>query len=64
MFMSYVNEHEITDIVSKLKESSACWDSIPALVAKATIQSYINHLTRLINSSFGNGLFPDELPRS
>ena len=61
MFMPYVEEHEITEIVYKLKESSAGCDSIPAFVAKATIQSYIKPLTSLINSSFENGVFPDEL---
>ena len=33
MFMPYVEEHEITEIVYKLKESSADWDSIPAFGA-------------------------------
>ena len=61
MLMPYVEEHEIIGIVYQLKESSPGWDSIPASVAKATIQSYIKPLTSLINSSFENGLFPDEL---
>ena len=60
MFMPYVEEHEITEIVYKLKESSAECDSISAFVAKATIQSYIKPLTSLINSSFENGVFPDD----
>ena len=53
--------NEIIEIVYQLKESSPGWDSIPASVEKATIQSYIKPLTSLINSSFENGLFPDEL---
>ena len=61
MFMPYVEEHEIIEIVYQLKESSPGWDSIPASVAKTTIQSYTKPLTSLINSSFENGLFPDEL---
>ena len=56
-----INENEITEIVYSLNESSADWDSIPAFVAKATIQSYIKPLTSLINSSFENGIFPGEL---
>ena len=59
--MPYVEKHEIIEIVYQLKESSPGWDSIPASVAKTTIQSYIKPLTSLINSSFENGLFPDEL---
>ena len=58
MFMPYVEEHEIIEIVY---QRSPDWDSIPASVAKATIQSYIKPLTSLINSSFENGIFPDEL---
>ena len=61
MFMPYVEEHEIIEIVHQLKESSPGWDSIPASVVKATIQSYIKPLPSLIKSSFENGLFPDEL---
>ena len=62
MFMPYVEEQEIIEIVYQLKDSSACWDLNSASVAKATIQSYIKPLTSLIiNSLFENGLFPDEL---
>ena len=61
MFMPYVEEHELTEILYKLKESSAGCDSIPAFVVKVTIQSYTQPLTSLIKSSFENGLFPDEL---
>ena len=61
MFMPYVEEHEMIEIVYQHKESSTCWDLIPASVAKATIQSYIKPLTSLINSSFKNDLFPYEL---
>ena len=59
MFMLYVEEHEITEIVYKLyfKESSAGWIQFP-FVAKATIHCYIKPLTSLINSSFENDLFP------
>ena len=61
MFMPYLEEREITEIVYKFKESSACWHSIPVLVSNATIQSYIKPLTSLINFSFENGQYPDEL---
>ena len=61
MFMPYYKEHEITEIVYTLIESSACWYSILAFVANVTIQSYIKSFTSLINSLFENGLFQDEL---
>ena len=41
VFIPYVSENEITEVIQSLKNSSA--------------------LTHLINSSFENGLFPDEL---
>ena len=44
-----------------LKNSSAGQDSILASIGKPLIQYYVKPLTRLINFSFGNGLFPDEL---
>ena len=61
MSMPSVEEHEIIEIVYQPKESTPGCDSIPASVTKATIQSYIKPLTSLINSSFENDLFPDEL---
>ena len=51
---------DITQAVNSLKNNSACWDFIPASIAKQSIQSYIKPLTGLTNSSFQNGIFPDE----
>ena len=61
IFIPYINEKDITQVVNSLKNSSAGWDFIPASTAKQSIQSYIKPLTGLINSSFPNGIFPDEL---
>ena len=61
IFIPYINEKDITQVVNSLKNSSAGWDFIPASIAKQSIQSYIKPLTGLINSSFQNGIFPDEL---
>ena len=47
--------------MQSLKNSSAGQDSILASIAKPLIQYYAKPLSRLINSSFENGLFPDEL---
>ena len=60
IFIPYINEKDITQVVNSLKNSSAGWDIIPASIAKQSIQSYIKPLTGLINSSFQNGIFPDE----
>ena len=61
IFIPYINEKDITQVVNSLKNSSTGWDFIPAYIAKQSIQSYIKPLTGLINSSFQNGIFPDEL---
>ena len=47
--------------MQSLKNSSAGQDSILASIGKPLIQYYVKPLTRLINSTFENGLFPDEL---
>ena len=59
--ISTVSEHEIMQIVSILKNSSAGWDEIPASVGKKCIQSYIKPLTHIINMSLREGVFPYEL---
>ena len=53
MFIPYISEHEIIEIIKSLKNSSAGYDNIPASIAKP--------LTYLINSSFECGIFPNEL---
>ena len=58
MFIPYISEYEI---IKSLKNSSAGYDNIPALIAKQCIQHYIKPLTYLINSSFECGIFPNEL---
>ena len=61
MFIPYITENEIIEVAKSLKNSSPGWDSIPANIAKPSIEYYIKPLTRLVNSSFQNGIFPDEL---
>ena len=61
IFIPYVSENEITEVILSLKNSSAGHASILASIAKPLIQYYIKPLTCLINSSFENGLFHDEL---
>ena len=52
---------EVRQTILSLKNSSAGWDDLPALVAKQSIDSYIEPLTCLINRSFSDGIFPNEL---
>ena len=55
---------EVRQTVMSMKNSSAGWDDFPALVAKQSIDSYIEPLTCLINRSFKDGIFPSELKLS
>ena len=57
MFIPY----EIIEDAKSLKNSSPGWDAMPANIAKPSIEYYIKPLTRLVNYSFQNGIFPDEL---
>ena len=52
---------EVRQTIVSLKNSSAGWDDLPALVAKQSIDSYIEPLKCLINRSFSDGIFPNEL---
>ena len=56
IFIPYVSENEITEVVQSLKNSSGGQDSILASIAKPLIRYYAKPLSRLINSSFENGL--------
>ena len=61
IFIPYVSENEITEVVQSIKNSSTGQHSIQSSIGKPFIQYYVKPLTRLINSSFENGLFLDEL---
>ena len=61
MYIPYISEYEIIEIIKSLKNSSAGYDNIPASIAKQCIEHYIKPLTYLINSSFQYGIFPNEL---
>ena len=71
--MSYVNNcnnslvippitiAEVRQTILSFNNSSPGWDDFPAIVAKQSIDSYIEPLTCLINRSFADGIFPNEL---
>ena len=61
MFIPYISEYEIIEIIKSLKNSSAGYDNIPASIAKQCIQHYIKPLKYLTNSSFDGGIFSNEL---
>ena len=70
--MSYVNNcnnslvippiiiAEVRQTILSFNNSSPGWDDFPAIVAKQSIDSYIEPLTCLINRSFADVIFPNE----
>ena len=56
-----VSREEFKNIIDSLKNSSAGHDDFPTFVGKLCVDSYIESLTLLINSSLKAGVFPSEL---
>ena len=56
-----ITQAQIRRVVKSLKCSAPGWDGLAASVGIQGIDSYIEPLTILINISFAQGIFPDEL---
>ena len=52
---------DIISIIKNLKISSPGWDSVSAVVVKATYLSFLEPLTHIMNLSFTQGIFPSDL---
>ena len=61
MLMQQIEHFEVVNVINSLNNSSPGWDGIPSRLAKSVLHSYIKPLTLLINKSFCDGIFPDEL---
>ena len=61
MVMQKIEDFEVVNVINSLNNSSPGWDGIPSRLAKRVLNSYIKPLTLLINKSFRDGIFPDEL---
>ena len=61
MVMLQIEDFEVVNVINSLNNSSPGWDGIPSRLAKRVLNSYIKPLTLLINKSFRDGIFPDEL---
>ena len=59
--INHIEESEFVIIINTLNNSSPGWDCIPAKLAKRVLNYYIKPLTFLINQSFHDDIFPDEL---
>ena len=61
IFIPYITENEVNNVIISLKTGSAGWDEIPTTIFKPCAELYIKPLTYLINESIAQGVFPDEL---
>ena len=52
---------EIKSVIHSLNNSSSDWDEIPTFIVKKCVDSFIEPLTYLVNSSTSEGIFPSEL---
>ena len=48
-------------VIHSLNNSSSGWDEIPTFLVKKCVDSFIEPLTYLENSSISEGIFPSEL---
>ena len=56
-----IRQIEVINIINSLNNSSPGWDGIRSLLATKVINLYIKPLTFIINQSFHDRIFPDEL---
>ena len=59
--MPELSENEVRTVILDLKNSAAGWDNFPTFVAKKCIDGYLTPLTKIINKSISQGIFPSEL---
>ena len=61
LFIPNIEEIEIKNIILTLKNTAAGHDDLPGSIMKECEELYITPLTYIINLSFSQGHFPDEL---
>ena len=61
MVFTHIEEWEVAELLNSLKNSSPGCDEIPSTLVKRTINLYLKTLTLIINKTFYDGVFPNEL---
>ena len=61
MVMLQIEDFKVVNVINSLNNSSPVGDDIPSRLAKRVLNSYIKPLTFLINNSFRDRIFPDEI---
>ena len=59
--MLQIEDFEVVNVINSLNNCSPGWDGIPSRLVKRVLNSYIKPITLLINKSFRDGIFQDEL---
>ena len=61
MYLDPCCQDDVSKAISSLKDCAVGWDEIPANILKFANDILIVPLTHLVNVSFTDGIFPDEL---
>ena len=61
IFLRPTDYNEVKTTIMNLKKKCPGWDDVDALVVKETVALYIEPLTKIINLSLTEGIFPNEL---
>ena len=61
VFLGEVCIDEVSKILRSIKNASPGWDNIHSKIVKESYQSYLAPLTHILNLSFSQGTFPNEL---
>lgn len=61
MLLHAVDNNEVQNIITSLKEASPGWDNIHAKIIKCTYNLFLDQLTHILNLSLLQGVFPDQL---
>ena len=61
IFLQPTDIHEVTNVIKMLKRKSPGYDDITADIIKRTYPAFLKALTHIINLSFLQGVFPQEI---
>jgi len=65
MYLEPINKTHVLDVVNKLKpKTSFGHDEIPTKVVKASINSFLDPITHIINLSLSTGIIPSQLKKA
>jgi hypothetical protein len=60
-FLRPTSEHEVKDVLNKLRNSAAGYDELPSKIIKTVSQHISSPLAHIVNLSFSTGCVPDPI---